>query len=242
MGSCDRARKIDGGRIMCGRYTLTSSNKTLNSVFGFDFLEPHRPRYNIGPQQDAPIVFRESKKIVASSTIMRWGLVPAWTGDLKAKGHINARCETLSEKPSFKDSFAKRRALVPADGFIEWGKESRKKQPYHIRFGDNRVFAFAGIWDEHIDADGQLCKTFAIVTTGASDNLKDLHHRMPVIVNAEHYQGWLSGRANYDEIFAAEGNQELVYSPVNPKINNIGEDGPQCLEPYEPPQMNLGFL
>jgi len=227
---------------MCGRYTLTPGTKTLNSIFGFDFSKFHQPRYNIGPLQDVSILIRESERVPIRLTTMRWGLIPSWTRDGQAKGHINARCETLSEKPSFRDSFAKRRALVPADGFIEWGKESSKKQPYHIRFEDSGVFAFAGLWDEHVGADGKLCKTFTIVTTGASDNLKDLHHRMPVIVAADDYQDWLSGKANFDEIFAAEPNRELIYIPVNPKINSVSEDGPHCLEPYEPPQMSLGFL
>jgi putative SOS response-associated peptidase YedK len=161
---------------------------------------------------------------------VRWGLVPFWAKDLSgAPRAINARSESAREKPTFRGSFAKRRCLIPADGFFEWKTEGKNKQPYYVRFTDGRPWAMAGLWDRW-QGDQQIVETASILTTDASRSLHWLHDRMPVILPPERYDDWLSGRAA-EEILVPYDHEDFRPIAVSRTVNNARHDGPDCIEP-----------
>ena len=170
--------------------------------------------------------------------MLQWGLVPSWAKD-PAIGRklINARGETVGEKPSFRGAFRRRRCLVLADGYFEWKKEGRIKQPYYIRMQDEHPFAFAGIWDHWNSRDEQTIETCAILTTQPNELMADIHPRMPVILNPDDYRSWLDvsledpSELSRFLIPYAKGN--LVAFPVSLKVNNPRFDGPACVESLE---------
>lgn len=172
---------------MCGRFTQTAPWEKVKKEFTAKTPENDlfQPRYNIAPMQIVPVVRdAESNRVVSE---LKWGLVPSWSKDAEIGNRmINARAETLTEKPSFREAFAKRRCLIPTSGFYEWKKtDSGAKQPFYFYLKDKEVFGFAGLWEEWIDKEsGELLETFTIITTTANDVLKPVHDRMPVIVKA----------------------------------------------------------
>jgi putative SOS response-associated peptidase YedK len=168
---------------MCGRYALHSSPDVVALQFGLASLPDFAPRHDIAPSAEVLIVKRDG------AALARWGLVPRWSQDAAIGAKlINARAETLSAKHSFRDAYHRRRCLVPASGFYEWKREGKLKQPYYVHPTDGEVFAFAGLWDSWRGM--QSC---TIVTTEANATLRSIHDRMPVIIAAEHYAGWLHG-------------------------------------------------
>jgi putative SOS response-associated peptidase YedK len=229
---------------MCGRYTLTAPGEVVAEILALESAPALAPRYNIAPGQEAPIV--RAAAGARRLAMARWGLVPSWAGD-PAVGNksINARAESLAEKPSFRDSFAARRCLVPADGFYEWRSEgSRRKTPYHLRPAGDEVIAFAGLWDAWRMAPGDAAlETFAIVTTDASPDLRDLHDRMPVVLPRAAWATWLSLDSE------AEALQRLlrpapqgffVPRAVGERVNSVANDDPSCLDPStQPRQLSL---
>lgn len=218
---------------MCGRYTLTKPKKSIESHFRAQLPKgEHRQRYNIAPTQSLPVIVshHDERKIEA----MRWGLVPSWTKDLKTQSPlINARAETIQEKPSFKNSFKTKRCLVPADGFYEWVKKDHSKVPYWIHLAGEGLFAFAGIWTEWGKGDARL-RSFAILTTEANSVLQCLHHRMPVILALDTYDPWLDASATQEELTAflkPYPSGLMAYHEVSLKVNSPRNDGPECLAP-----------
>lgn len=176
---------------MCGRYTLARSQQELSERFGIKqlFID-FSPRYNIAPTQKVPVILDIDG--IRSMDAYRWGLIPSWLKDIKtAKPLINARAETLAEKPSFKTALAKRRCLVPADGFYEWKTEGKVKLPMFIHRKDNNIIAFAGIWDEWSNEAGEKLRSFSIITTEANDAISKVHDRMPVILPSGAENAWL---------------------------------------------------
>lgn len=172
---------------MCGRYRLTRADR-LAEKFDAELAEELHPRYNIAPTQSVPVVRASgSRRVIAS---MRWGLIPNWAKDA-SMSQFNARCETLLEKPAFKENFERRRCLIPADGFYEWKRSARSKQPFHFGMKDDSLFAFAGIWDRWRTPQGQVIESCAILTTSPNELLGDVHDRMPVILDPENFQEWL---------------------------------------------------
>src|SRR5207248_972265 len=168
---------------MCGRYRLTRADR-LAEKFEAGLAEELHPRYNIAPTQPVPVVrVSGSRRVIAS---MRWGLIPNWAKDA-SMSQINARSETLLEKPAFKESFERRRCLIPADGFYEWTRSGRSKQPFHFGMRDDALFAFAGIWDSWKSREGLVIQSCAILTTAPNELLSDVHDRMPVILSPENY-------------------------------------------------------
>ena len=166
---------------MCGRFTQRKTEKQLVTRFPVtEILFDTSPRYNIAPTQYIPaIVQADSRQLVG----FRWGLIPSWAKDAKiASNLINARSETLEEKPSFRTPFQKRRCLIPTDGWYEWKKEGAGKQPYFFHRRDDELFAFAGLWEEWKSPEGELIQTCTIITTEANELAADFHHRMPVIL------------------------------------------------------------
>ena len=179
---------------MCGRFTQTASWEKMEKEFSIKTPESDlfQPRYNIAPMQIVPIV-RDSENEREISEL-KWGLVPSWSKDVAIGNRmINARADTLTEKPSFREAFAKRRCLIPTSGFYEWAKtDSGAKQPFYFYLKEKEVFGFAGLWEEWIDKEtGDLLETFTIITTAANDVLKPVHDRMPVIIKAENYEEWV---------------------------------------------------
>jgi len=226
---------------MCGRYTLTKSQKELQQFFGADFPKDFLPRYNIGPMQTLPVLSLDDSGNKLMVSLMRWGLIPQWAQDAGGTGHINARSETVAEKPAFKDALRHRRLLIPANGFFEWRQVGKDKEAYYISFPKNELFAFAGLWDMHQTLQGKRQKTFAILTAQANPELQDLHHRMPVIVEPDAYSAWLSGDADNASIFRAPLCAQLTFHRVGPAVNRVGFDAPECIAFYEKPQLSLGF-
>lgn len=174
---------------MCGRFTLHSSRR-IKLEGGRNLNLPLEPRYNIAPSQNVLTIGEFGAGLEAR--LLTWGLIPSWSTD--GKGFINARAETLEEKPSFSESFRLRRCLIPADGFFEWKRAGREKQPFYFQLHDGLPFAFAGIWDTWSNR-GELVTSCAILTTAANELIGELHDRMPVILLPDAYASWLDPKA-----------------------------------------------
>src|SRR6188508_115128 len=166
---------------MCGRFVITSPPEALRQIFGYLEQPNFPPRYNIAPTQPVPVVILENGG--RHFRLMRWGLIPSWVKDPRSFTLlINARSETIREKPAFKNAIKRRRCLIPADGFYEWKLGAPPKQPYFIHAKSGEVLAFAGLWETWTGPNGEEVDTAAIITTGANETLSPLHHRMPVII------------------------------------------------------------
>ncbi|MCG6989192.1 MAG: SOS response-associated peptidase [Gemmatimonadetes bacterium] len=174
---------------MCGRYTLTSDADEVVEVFDVPPLAfAYRPRYNIAPGQEAPVVARDRGG--RRMGLMRWGLVPAWA-DEESGGFINARSESVARTPSFRDAFRRRRCLVPADGFYEWRRDAHARTPFHYRPTAGGLLSFAGIWERWKRPGQEVRYGFAILTTAANGDVAPVHHRMPVVVAPDRREAWL---------------------------------------------------
>jgi putative SOS response-associated peptidase YedK len=223
---------------MCGRYSLTTAPEALRRLFELDTTPNLEPRYNIAPSQSAPVV-RFAAAGAREFAMPRWGLIPSWAKDASI-GHkmINARSETVAEKPSFRSAFHRRRCLVPADGFYEWRTEGDIKQPFRIGLAGGGPFAFAGLWESwpgNGDDGGEAIETFTILTTEANRKLHPIHPRMPVILAPEAYQTWLDGRPETTEralsLLRPFAGEKMAFYRVSRRVNSPRNDDPDCLEP-----------
>jgi putative SOS response-associated peptidase YedK len=216
---------------MCGRYYLISPAELVATRFHAGEPPPFRPRYNLAPQQEAPVVVNGGARRLV---MMRWGLVPSWSKDAAA-GHrmINARSETAPEKPSFRTPFRKQRALIPADGFYEWKREGSGKTPFALRLASGEPFAMAGLWDRWRAPDGVELLSFTILTTSANALVAGVHERMPVILSRDAEDSWLEPEAPPDALRALmapyTGTMQAV--PLGTAVNNPRNDGPEILRP-----------
>ncbi len=215
---------------MCGRFSLSAPSEEIGALFGLEALAARAPRYNIAPTQTVAAVRQEggARRLVE----LRWGLVPGWAKDDAIGARlINARAETLSEKPSFRGAFKARRCLIPADGFYEWQKtgKGRAKQPFHLRRPDGKPFAFAGLW-ERWTRGAEPLESCAIITTEANGLLRPIHDRMPVILGPESFDTWLGEPAPDPAALAALlrpcPDDLLTAVPVSTAVNNPRFDGP----------------
>ena len=180
---------------MCGRFAFYSPAEATAALFGAETVHDFKPRFNIAPTQDIAAIRRSDTKGV-EMTSLRWGLVPFWAKDPSIGNRmINARAETVAEKPSFRTAFRVRRCLIPASGYYEWRSEGTGKQAYHFTLGPGRVFAMAGLWESQLSPDGSERETCTILTTESEGAVRQIHHRMPVILPAEHYPAWLDNSA-----------------------------------------------
>jgi putative SOS response-associated peptidase YedK len=218
---------------MCGRYSLEAGPDEIAEAFALADAIAFSARYNIAPTQNAPVVRSGPDATGRRLDVIRWGLTPAW-----AKGPrpiINARSESVAEKPSFRSAFRRRRCLVPATGFYEWQKLGRTKQPFHVRLRDRGVFAFAGIWDTCPDADGNPVEAFAILTCAPNETMKPIHNRMPVILDAGDYPTWLDPGIESGDVLAAlmvpAPHDRLSAYPVTGHVNSPAHDDARCVEP-----------
>ncbi|MCH2386825.1 MAG: SOS response-associated peptidase [Opitutales bacterium] len=245
---------------MCGRYTLIKqpisiglkSPKTIELPDNADTENPaFKPRYNAAPTQGNLVVRKrpEDERVLMST--MRWGLLPSWSRTGKTSSLlINARSETVAEKPSFKAAYQRRRCLVPADGYYEWKRYRSVNQPYYLQLEDESVFFMAGIWETWYDSAGVPTESFAILTTQANTLTAKVHERMPVILEGADTLIWLEGNS---DIIQTEKRFELLgpidsgrmkYRAVNPIVNNNQNDVPDCI--LEPPveastQLDMDF-
>lgn len=207
----------------------------------FDFLEQPNfpPRYNIAPTQPIPVIRQEGGK--RHFVLVRWGLIPSWAKEVPQSVLINARAETIAEKPSFRGAFRHHRALIPADGYYEWQTtKPGSKQPYYIRRADSRPFAMAAIWDNWMPSNGSEMESAALITTQANQSLMALHHRMPVILEPSQWDLWLDPATPVKELQALlkpapEGL--LVAIPVSTRVNKVVNDEASLLDPVTPPDV-----
>jgi putative SOS response-associated peptidase YedK len=230
---------------MCGRFTLRTPLTVLSQQFLFDlgpaaYEAVSRPRFNVAPTQEIAVV-RQGAAGRRELAALHWGLVPSWAKDAKlAAAMINARGETVAEKPAFRTPFARRRCLVLADGFFEWKKVGKTKQPYWYRLRSEQAFAFAGLWESWRGApgsDGPPLESCTIITTTANELCRELHERMPVILDPADYDRWLAPTASKEDLLtllAPFPASEMKVEPVNPRVNNARHDDPECIAPSEP--------
>ncbi len=220
---------------MCGRFTLVTSIEDIAAQFGvIDISVEHQPRYNIAPTQEVLVLVKNGERRLDQ---FRWGLVPHWSkGPNTRYSMINARAETVAEKPSYRTPFAKRRCLVLADGFYEWQKRGDKKVPMYIRLESGRPFGLAGLWDLWTPPEGgEPLKSCTIVTTTPNELLKPIHNRMPVILPDDAVETWLDIEgADEDELLSLLGpdpDAELEAYAVSRYVNSPANDSPKCIQP-----------
>jgi putative SOS response-associated peptidase YedK len=219
---------------MCGRYMLTMPVEALRQLFLFEERPNLMPRYNIAPTQDVPIV-RLTRDGAGRELIMaRWGLVPFWADDLKIGNRlINARRESVHTMRPFREAFSRRRCLVPADGFFEWRKEGKLRQPLLIRRKDQAPFAFAGLWERWKDrSDGTVVRSCTIITCPSNELVAPIHDRMPVILAPEDHARWLDPAATDPRSLLAPCPAARLESfRVNPRVNDPKHDDLECIQP-----------
>lgn len=218
---------------MCGRYKLEQVN-TLALRFGALFdAPPQAPRFNVAPRQLVVVVVEEGERRLEA---FQWGLIPPWAKDASIGNKmINARAETLAEKPAFRNALKRRRCLIPADGFYEWTGDGKSKHPLHIRLKDRSVFAFAGLWERWKQPEsGEWVRTCTIVTTVPNELMAQYHHRMPVILRPDDEALWLDPEiTEVDELMpllAPYPAQEMEVLPASRLINSPANEGPELVE------------
>ncbi len=219
---------------MCGRYTLKTPIDVLAEYFEVgEYPSSLTPSYNIAPTQEVAAVVEEDEE--RKLEMFRWGLIPSWAKDpVIGNKMINARAETVSEKPSFRSAFKKRRCLIVADGFYEWQKTDNGKQPYHFKMRDSSPFAFAGLW-ETWDKEGEKIRSCSIVTTDANDLMNEIHHRMPVILHPENYGAWLDQgfeeKEALTDLLRPYPSEEMKAYMVSRRVNKPANNEPSVIEP-----------
>ena len=216
---------------MCGRYSFAVEDQLIWERFGVSVRSAiYKARYNCAPSQDLAVVSDEDPAFLS---FYRWGLIPFWAKEASIGNKmINARAETILEKPSFRNPFRKQRCLVLSDGFFEW-KKSAVKIPYRICLIDGSPFAMAGIWERWKNPGGEIIRSFSIITTQANSLVGELHDRMPVILPREKEKQWLDGGPEIELLkllqpYPAEG---MKMYPVSSRVNSPANDGPEILEP-----------
>jgi putative SOS response-associated peptidase YedK len=218
---------------MCARYTLTDPARILDRWPGSGRQRRllWAPRYNVAPTQDVPALRRERELVT-----LRWGLIPAWASDPSgSEKRINARVETLAERPAYRGALAERRCAILADGFYEWSGPTGRRQPYRITVDGGAPFAFAGLWERWPRGE-QIIESCAIVTCAANERIAPLHDRMPAILaDDESLDTWLQGEPNAAlGVVAPFEDDRLTVTAVNPAVNRATFDDPSCIEPATP--------
>ena len=225
---------------MCGRFTITKTEQELEKRFDASFSSKVlEARYNVAPTQLSAVITHDEPEAVQ---LFRWGLVPFWAKDLGIGARmINARCETVSEKPAFKDAYRKRRCLVLADGYYEWIKRGKEKIPHRIQFRDQAPFAMAGLWErwkpKTLEAD--TVQTFTIITVPAAKSVEHIHDRMPAILSREQERLWLDldlPEKEAEQLLLPYPEDELQYYTVSKKVNSTRNESKELLEPVNYPE------
>jgi putative SOS response-associated peptidase YedK len=223
---------------MCGRFTLRTPSNLLVERFELGVDPRLSPRFNIAPTQTVAAVRRPNIAAKRELALLRWGLIPSWAKDLAVGNRmINARSETIAEKPAFRSAFERRRCLILADGYYEWAKVGGQKQPHYIRMRDEQPFAFAGLWEHwqgvdqpHLPGAVESC---TIITTESNDLTIDLHHRMPVILPRQSYEAWLdpelTDRDQLTSLLGKYPSREMCVDPVSTYVNSPKNDDEKCV-------------
>jgi putative SOS response-associated peptidase YedK len=234
---------------MCGRYRLSRRKQIIEEHFdSTSGEEDWSPRYNIAPTQPVPIIRQHPKEPRRELSLAPWGLIPWWAKDgSSAARMINARSETAATLPAFRDALESRRCIIPADGFYEWKRTGKEKQPFCFEVNDGELFAFAGLWDRWKDAAGKVLETCSILTTTPNAVASAVHDRMPVILSPDAYDVWLD--PGFTDVVAASEllkpyDARLMRSyPVCARVNSVANDGAECCEPvaFEAPSQRQLF-
>jgi putative SOS response-associated peptidase YedK len=216
---------------MCGRYTLTVDIKTIAEKFGVPATLETSPRYNIAPTQEVVTVMRNGTSHLA---LLRWGLIPSWAKDESIGSKmINARAESLAEKPSFKGLLRSKRCLIVADGFYEWKQENGYKTPMYITLKNGDPFAFAGLWDQWKSPDGEQVRSCTIITTEPNEVLAPIHNRMPAILLPGAYEDWLNPDMRDEQALshwlAPYPAEEMAARAVSRQVNDPKREGPELI-------------
>lgn len=221
---------------MCGRFTQTAGPEVIAEQFQLKERPLFTARYNIAPSQSVVAIRIAPESSTRTCIMLRWGLIPSWAKDTKIGAQcINAKAETVAEKPAFRAAFKKRRCLVLADGFFEWQVHGTRKQPMWIGLKTKLPFAFAGLWEHWQPPEGESIETCTIITTEANDLMKPLHARMPVILSPSSYDHWLdpgfADIAMLNSFLRPYPSEDVMAYPVSTLVNSPRNDVRQCLEP-----------
>ncbi len=219
---------------MCGRFAQRTDPKRLAKQFGVEEIPELEPRYNIAPTQEI-LAVRENPD-GREMMFFKWGLVPSWAKDTSMGARlINARSETVSEKPAFRQAFKQRRCIIPADGFYEWQRTGGRKQPFFFQMRDESPFGFAGLWERWRGDTGNVINSCTILTTKANDVLQPVHDRMPVILHLKDYDLWLDADVRkhdlVKELLRPYPAEDMVGYPVSTSINRPHNQGANLIEP-----------
>lgn len=221
---------------MCGRFVLMTPSKSLAERFLVEEILEEGPRYNIAPTQMVAIIRLNAQTGRRELRMVKWGLIPYWAKD-SSIGHklINARCESIHEKPAFRTAFKFRRCLVPADGYYDWKKTGKSRQPFLFRMADASPYAFAGLWEKWKSPEGEMTESCTIITTPANELVAPVHDRMPAILKPEDYDTWLDPRMKDPKVLlkllTPFPSELMVSVPVSSKVNKATYEGPDCVEP-----------
>jgi len=224
---------------MCGRYRLSRRKQLVEEYFETaPWDDDWNPRYNIAPTQPVPVIRQHPKEPVRQISTMRWGLIPSWSKDTSgAAKMINARSETAHTLPAFREAMKSRRCLIPADGFYEWKRDGKTKQPFCFEVNEGQLFVFAGLWERWRHPSGQWVKSCSILTTTPNAVTSTVHDRMPVILDRESYDLWLDpGMQNVQvvsELLKPYDAIEMRCYPVSSRVNHVGNDDEECARRIE---------
>lgn len=223
---------------MCGRFTQTFSSSEIAKAFNLANLPELKPRYNIAPTQEVAAIVRSEASSEREFKWLRWGLIPSWAKDSKMGAKlINARAESVAQKPSFRSAFRYSRCLIIADGFYEWQQQENRKQPFYIQQIDGLPFALAGLWSTWQPKNGETISTCTIITTKANEIVQPIHERMPVILKSTDYEKWLAPTVQQPELLQPllqpYSSDKLKVAPVSTKVNNSRNDSPECVKLIE---------
>jgi putative SOS response-associated peptidase YedK len=222
---------------MCGRYLMNSPVEAMRNTFKVDARVGIPERYNIAPRQPV-LIIRNSEEGVRELAAVEWGLVPEWKKEKGDKPLINARIETITEKPSFRSSIKRKRCLVPFNGWYEWKSVNGRKVPHLIQMQDGELGAFAGIWSTWHGPGGDFwLETMAIVTGESTDFLRPVHHRKPLVLKPEQYDSWLQPQDPLPRGFLTSFDwvpeRSFEYRPVSSRVSSVRMEGPACIAPPE---------
>jgi len=225
---------------MCGRFVQYSPLQTIQQILdvgtvSFEVI----PNYNVAPTQKIITVIKHNNENKLEK--LHWGLVPFWAKDISIGSRmINARAETVSQKPSFRNAFRKRRCLIPADGFYEWKGEKGNKQPYYVSIPSGEPFSFAGLWETWTDketGEESVYKSCTIITTAASESIREIHHRMPAILDPEFHEKWLNTDIQDPKELQVIINDGIIHNmsfyPVSKLVNSVKNNDPNCIKPVD---------
>jgi putative SOS response-associated peptidase YedK len=218
---------------MCGRFSNRTSAERVKKEFNISEVPLVEARYNIAPTQKIMGISQEAGELEAR--LFKWGLIPSWAKDAKIGARlINARSETVSEKPAFRVAFKQRRCIIPADGYYEWQRTEDRKQPYYFMMLDDQPFRFAGLWDRWEMPEGEFLETCTILTTDANEKTRDIHDRMPVILHPGDYDLWLDEDVRkldlLKELFRPYPLDEMTFYPMSTLVNNVRVDRAELID------------